>query len=311
MSFANASFKLSVFEFDAAVDASSLPSFAENALPPVETLNVEPISGWVSPRHLLDNEIVPGTCREGKFFHLNVSKAERKIPKSLLTAYCRREEIEVMKEKGLSSLSRAERADIREKMKRLMLPKMPPALSGTDVAVDLARGRVFADSSSGSRLELLQLLFAKSAHSALIPLDPANAAVRLFDIQTAGLEPAVFSPKPNGDFVVNGIGYDFLTWLLWCNETGRTDFEPGESLPAFSIGLDGPVSLRLEAQGAHRVSLHEGAPLHGVECQAALLSGKKISSLKLLLKAGDDAWSAVVEGGSFDFSGVKPPALDV
>lgn len=312
MPLSNPTLSLNVFEFEAQPSAEeALEALAGLSIPPIETLNVEPISGWSTPRFLLDREIEDETCRAGKYLHVNFARAERKIPKSLLTAYCRMEELAVMKERGLQSLSRKERAQIKEEMKKRMLPKMPPQLAGSDVALDLPSRRLYTDATSQGRIEKLELLLAQTLHTAMVPLDPAGAAIRLFGVQTEDLAPVVFSPKPNGDFVVNNVGFDFLTWLLFCTETGRTSFDLGGGLSGVRVALDGPVGLRLEAQGAHRVALRDGAPLGGVECQASLLAGKKISSVKMALQLGEDqAYAAVVEGGSFSFHSLKPPALD-
>lgn len=312
MALSNPTLSLNVFEFEAKTTAGeTIESFAAQAIPPIETLNVEPLSGWATPRFLLDREITDETCRADKFVHVNFAKAERKIPKSLLTAYCRMEELAVMKEHGLQTLSRKEKARIKDEMKKRMLPKMPPNLTGSDVALDLPRRRLYTDATSQGRIEKLELLLAQTLHTAMVPLDPAGAAVRLFNVQPENLAPVVFSPKPNGDFVVNNIGFDFLTWLLFRCETGAASFDLGGGMRDVRVALDGPVSMRLEAQGAHRVALRDGAPLGGVECQAALLAGKKISSLKMALQLSEEqVYSAVVDGGSFAFRSLKPPALD-
>lgn len=312
MSLVNPTLSLNVFEFEAKPSAEeALEAFAGQSIPPIETLNVEPISGWATSRFLLDREITDETCRADKYLRVNFAKAERKVPKSLLTAYCRMEELAVMKERGLQALSRKEKARIKDEMKKRMLPKMPPQLTGSDVALDLPARRLYTDATSPSRIEKLELLLAQTLHTAMVPLDPAGAAVRLFGVQPEDLAPVVFSPKPNGDFVVNNVGFDFLTWLLFCNETNRVSFDLGGGQRDVRVALDGPVALRLEAQGAHRVALRDGAPLGGVECQAALLAGKKISSIKMAIQLGpEDVYSAVVDGASFSFHSLKPPALD-
>ncbi|MBQ3810853.1 MAG: recombination-associated protein RdgC, partial [Kiritimatiellae bacterium] len=248
MSLSNPTLSLNVFEFEAKPSAEeALEAFAGQAIPPIETLNVEPISGWSTPRFLLDREITDDTCRADKYLHVNFARAERKIPKSLLTAYCRMEELAVMKERGLQSLSRKEKAAIKDEMKKRMLPKMPPQLAGSDVALDLPARRLYTDATSKGRIEKLELLLAQTLHTAMVPLDPAGAAIRLFNVQAEDLAPVVFSPKPNGDFVVNNVGFDFLTWLLFCNETNRVSFDLGGGLRDVRVALDGPVGLRLEA----------------------------------------------------------------
>ena len=58
MSLERSSTNFRVYEFEAKLTDESLAGFAENALPPIETLKEDPLEGWVSPRHLLDSEIV-------------------------------------------------------------------------------------------------------------------------------------------------------------------------------------------------------------------------------------------------------------
>ena len=78
MSLTQAAASFRVFQFDARLDASVLKAFAENAIPPLETLNEEPLVGWATPRFLVDREINDDTCHAGKFLHLSLAKAQRK-----------------------------------------------------------------------------------------------------------------------------------------------------------------------------------------------------------------------------------------
>ena len=298
-----------VFEFEAKLDDSIVGEFARNAIPPLETLNETPLAGWSSPRYLVDGEITPETCRAGKFVHLFVSTAQRRVPASLLAIYCRKTEIEMMKEKGVASLNRATKKEIKDSVRKQMVKRMPPTVSGLEVAIDLDRSVVYTDAKTDKQVDSVALAFHQAARSALVPLDPAGAALRRFGIQADSLEPAVFTPEDNGDFVVNDLGLDFLTWAVWRHDAGRTEFAgPGGQTVSFSV--DGPVSLVLEAQGAHHIALREGAPLASPEFKSALLAGKKVASLRLGFTIGDDSWSGVVSGPTFCFSGLKPPATD-
>lgn len=298
-----------VFEFEAKLDDSVLAEFARNAIPPLETLNETPLTGWSSPRYLVDGEISAETCRAGKFAHLFVSTAQRRIPSSLLEVYCRKTELEMMKEKGVPVLNRAMRREIRESVRKQMIRRMPPTISGHEVAIDMERSVVYTDAKTDKQVDAVSMAFHRAARSALVPLDPSGAALRRFGVQVDSLEPAVFTPEDNGDFVVNDIGLDFLTWAVWRHDAGKTGFSgPGGSTVSFSV--DGPVALVLEAQGAHHISLREGAPLASPEFKSALLAGKKVASLRLGFTSGDETWSGVVSGPTFCFSGVKPPATD-
>ena len=311
MSLTQAAASFRVFQFDARLDASILKAFAENAIPPLETLNEEPLVGWATPRFLVDRDIDDDTCHAGKFLHLSLAKAQRKIPKSLLTAYCRMEEIAYMKENQLSFVNRKTRQMIKEAVRKRMLPKMPPVLTGSDVAIDLDRSLLYTDAKSDGQLDLIATAFAQAARTALVPLDSAGAAQRLFDVRTDELAPVSFSPEPNGDFVVNDPGLDFLTWLYYRFRTEQAEFQlPGAGAPRASVVLDGPVTLGLEAQGAFSIALRNGTPLLGRECRSALLGGKKVSSIKLQLTLGEETYTAIVSAPSFAITGLKLPPVD-
>ena len=206
MSLTQAAASFRVFQFEAKLSPDVLSAFAEDAVPPFEVLRDEPLAGWATPRFLTDAEISGETCHAGKFLHLSLTREERRIPKALLTVYCRREELRFMKEKGVNALSRQDRQAIKEAVRKQMLPRTPPSLAGNDVAIDLDRSLLYTDAKTDKQVDLLAERFAKAARTALVPLDAAGAAQRLFNVRTDELAPASFTPENNGDFVVNDIG---------------------------------------------------------------------------------------------------------
>ena len=300
-----------VFQFDAKLDVDSiLAAFAQDAIPPIETLNAEPLSGWATPRFLIDREIDGETCHVGKFLHVFLSKASRRVPSALLRTYCRMEELSFLRENGLKSINRRQRAEIKEALSKRLLPKMPPTLQGIEVAVDLDRNLLYTDGTGEKQVDALAVAFARTAHTALVPLDAAVAAQRLFSVQAENLDPISFTPEDNGDFVVNDIGLDFFTWLYWRFRTGENKFQLSPSSPAVVVELDGPLSMMLQAQGAFRTSLSDGTPLFSAEAKTALLGGKKISGFRVAFDIAGDKYVGAVSAPGFTFRSVKPPAID-
>ena len=310
MSLTQAAASFRVFQFEAKLSPDVLSAFAEDAVPPFEVLRDEPLAGWATPRFLTDAEISGETCHAGKFLHLSLTREERRIPKALLTVYCRREELRFMKEKGVNALSRQDRQAIKEAVRKQMLPRTPPSLAANDVAIDLDRSLLYTDAKTDKQVDLLAERFAKAARTALVPLDAAGAAQRLFNVRTDELAPASFTPENNGDFVVNDIGLDFLTWLYWRFRTDDALFELRPGSPRLAVAIDGPLSLVLEAQGAFQIGLRNGTPVQSREIKSALLGGKKISSLKLFFTLGDDTYQASVSAPSFAVTGLKLPPVD-
>ncbi len=300
-----------VFQFDAKIEADAiLESFAQDAIAPIETLNADPLSGWATPRFLIDREISEETCHVGKFLHVFLSKASRRVPSALLRTYCRMEELSFMRENGLKSVNRRQRAEIKEALAKRLLPKMPPTLQGIEVAVDLDRRLLYTDGTGEKQMDALAVAFARAAHTALVPLDAAGAAQRLFSVQPENLDPASFTPEDNGNFVVNDIGLDFFTWLYWRFRTGENKFKFSPSSPEIVVELDGPLSMMLQAQGAFRTSLSDGTPLFSAEAKTALLGGKKISGFRIAFDIGGDKYVGAVSAPGFAFRSVKPPATD-
>ncbi len=310
MSLTQAAASFRVFQFEAKLSPDVLSAFAEDAVPPFEVLRDEPLAGWATPRFLTDAEISEETCHAGKFLHLSLTREERRIPKALLTVYCRREELRFMKEKGVNALSRQDRQAIKEAVRKQMLPRTPPSLAGNDVAIDLDRSLLYTDAKTDKQVDLLAERFAKAARTALVPLDAAGAAQRLFNVRVDELAPASFTPENNGDFVVNDVGLDFLTWLYWRFRTDDALFELRPGSPRLAVAIDGPLSLVLEAQGAFQIGLRNGTPVQSREIKSALLGGKKIASLKLFFTLGDDTYQASVSAPSFTVTGLKLPPVD-
>ena len=96
MPFDTGSISCRLYDIDESLDASVIEEFAVNVVAPIETLGAQPLSGWVSPRHLLDREITRESCLLGSFVRADLLKAELKIPRTLLKAYCKIEEIAEM-----------------------------------------------------------------------------------------------------------------------------------------------------------------------------------------------------------------------
>jgi len=89
MPFDTGSISCRLYDIDESLDASVIEEFAVNVVAPIETLGAQPLSGWVSPRHLLDREITRESCLLGSFVRADLLKAELKIPRTLLKAYCK------------------------------------------------------------------------------------------------------------------------------------------------------------------------------------------------------------------------------
>ena len=310
MSFESGNISYRVYEIDTTPTPAELVlQFAEHVAPPIETLSTQPISGWVSPRFILDRDINEDNCISRGYVRADLMKAELKIPNSLLKAYCKIEELAEMQARGVPYLNRQTRADIKKRISEELLPKMPPTLTSIPVVIDTANRRIFAEALSETQQDAFCVNLNKTTRLSPVALTPETAAMRLKQIDFRDIPPQCFSPEPDISITANNIGMDFLTWLWFFWETTNGSFRMDNSVgtPPMAFMLEGPAIFFLEGDGAHETALRKGMPLISREAKTVLECGKKLRKVKLVIAQGDAMYSATIDAMDFSFRSLKLP----
>jgi hypothetical protein len=107
------------------------------------------------------------------------------------------------------------------------------------------------------------------------------------------------------------LGSEFLTWLWYRSEQedGSIEIEPGQPC---EISFEKDLVLASEAGQAVASSLKGESPSLAPEAVAALMAGKKVKRARVSLTCNHTHWEVVLNGETFDWSGVKidtPPSL--
>jgi hypothetical protein len=306
MAFDSGSVSFRLFYLQQSYDSGVIDAFARHAAPPIDSLNRDPISGWVTGRHLFDRELTDETCVTGPYLHAQLLRAEKKVPASLLRAYVQMEEDLERRARETDFLPRAVKAEIRQRVTESLLPKMPPTLSSIPVVVDFRNNLLLASAISDKQVDTLSPAFKETAGSLPILLTPETAALRRKQVNANDLEPVSFSPDPALEPPREAtLGMDFLTWLwfTWEKEGGVYHLPDGRE---FGVMLEGPLTFFREGQGAHEALLRKGSPLNSREAGTALLCGKKLKRAKIVIAHGDEVTSATLDA-DFAFRSVKLP----
>lgn len=310
MGFDSGSMTFRVYEVQGRLDVDVVECFARHAVPPITTLNREPLAGWVGPRHLLDREVSPETCLAGNLLRVTLMKAERKIPSSLLRAHCKLEEQIEMKARGVPFLNRATRREIKDTVIDRLLPTMPPTLTGIPALFDLTQGVAYVQAMSEKQQDAFVLAFRQATGLGVVPHTPEVAAMKLKSLNARDLEPACFAPDPDVAAASPGLGLEFLTWLwfFWESNHGTIPTGAGGTGEPFALMLEGPLTFVVEGEGAHEAVLRKGMPLLSAEAKTALTSGKKLRRAKLVLARGDEEqWAVTIDGADFAFRSLRVP----
>jgi hypothetical protein len=306
MAFDNGSVSFRLFYLQHPYDSGLVDAFARNAAPPIASLNRDPISGWVSWRHLFDREITDATCVMGPYLHAQLMRAEKKVPASLLRAHVQMEEDIERRARETDHLPRAVKAEIKQRVTESLLPKMPPTLSSIPVVVDFRNSLLLASAMTDKQIDTLSPAFKETADALPVLLTPETAALRRKQVNANDLEPVSFSPDTTLDPPHEGtLGMDFLTWLwfAWEKEGGVYHLPDGRE---FGVMLEGPLTFFREGQGAHEAVLRKGSPLNSREAGTALLCGKKLKRAKVVVAHNDEVYSATMDA-DFAFRSVKLP----
>jgi len=295
MAFDSGSVSFRLFYLQHAYDSGLIDAFAKHAAPPISSLNRDPISGWVTGRHLFDREITEEKCLFGPYLHAQLMRAEKKVPGPLLRAHLRLEEDVELRAREADFLPRAVKAEIKQRVTESLLPNMPPTLSSIPVVVDFRNGLLLAAALSDKQIDTLSPVFKETAGTLPILLTPDTAALRRKQVNANDLEPVSFSPDTTLEPPVEStLGMDFLTWLwfAWEKEGGVYHLPDGRE---FGIMLEGPLTFFREGQGAHEAVLRKGTPLNSREAGTALLCGKKLKRAKVVIAHGDEVFSATMD----------------
>jgi hypothetical protein len=282
--------------------------FARHALPPLDTLGREPLTGWVTGRHLLDRLVVEESCRPAGYLRLTLARAERKIPEALLRAECAMEELAELQASGLDIVPRARRTEIRRSLVERLLPTMPPTLSGIPWVFDEEGGVLYAGATSDKQSDAFVIAFRHTAGVAPVPVTPEVAALKRSQLNARDLSPTSFSDELDDKLAGDNLGMDFLTWLWFYSEArgGTLASDQGE----FAVAVEGPLMFVMEGEGAHVALLRKGAPQLSAEARTSLVSGKKLARARITLARGEMSWSFNLDAPSLVLRGVKLPKED-
>ena len=287
-----------------------LARLAKHTAGKLDDVRDEPVIGWVSGRHLLENEINETTAVFGGHLYVNLRKAERKIPTQLLNAICRREELAFMQANDTIVVPKKEKKRIKEDAIERNLLKMPPTIGAVPIVVDMATNVMYVGSSSLKSFDMVAAEFLKAMEIEPIPVNIRELMMKFFKKSEVDLPNLSFNGRPCSEPTP---GRDFLTWLWYYSEMHEGLLKVG-NLGNFNLIIEGPLTFAIngdDAPGASESTVKKGCPQMSAEAKAALAVGKKLRKAKVLLARGDaEKWSFTFDADLFTFSGLSLPETE-
>ena len=94
--------------------------------------------GWVSVLNMFDSDFQYGSYAAGDYVTLTLRIDERKVSPAILKKFCMKEEERIKKEKEIPKISRAQKAEIKERMRTELLRKSVPVPAVYDLCWNLS-----------------------------------------------------------------------------------------------------------------------------------------------------------------------------
>ena len=306
MPFDRGSISFTIFKLPQKLPENYIELFSSKSAGILDEVAEEPQVGWVTGRHLLDNDINEDSAMCGGHLYLNLRKAERKIPGALLNAICKREELIWMAANNADRIPRKVKKEIKEEQIEKYLMKMPPYISGLPFVVDLAADILYLGTASQNQIDDFVIFFKQTVGIEPVQLHFEEQLNIHFQMKSYELPELQLTEKVVDDETIPA--RDFLTWLWFFAETtgGKLD---NSRFSDFELMVAGPMTLAffMSAQGATETTVKKGLPEKSVEAKAALSSGKKLRKASVTIARGEDVWTTTFDADKFAFTGLRLP----
>ncbi len=306
MPFEHGTFAVTMFSLPDNLPENYIELFNKYKAGELDSIKDEAQIGWVGGRHLLETEIDENTAVCGGMIYLNLRKAERKIPASLLKAICKREELAYQHEFQTSRIPSNVRKEIREKAIEAYLPQAPPSLTGIPVVIDPRSRTLYLGTVSTAQIDFFIEYFYKTTGLEPLPVNPESYLAKDFQVTPEELPNVIFSEQGDGEITT---GRDFLTWLWYFSEQEGGGVIKVEPYGEFAFYIQGPLTFAAaaETKGAVENTLKNGNPLRAAEAKTALTVGKKLKKAKFAIERGNEVWTGNIDADLFSFSGFSLP----
>ncbi len=308
MPFDSGNITLTFFRLPASLPENVLDLLHAGRAGTLDAVKTEPVYGWVSGRHLLESDINEETAICGGHIYINLRKAERKIPSTLLTAICRREELVFMQANDCTVVPRKVRRQIKQDAMEKHLMKMPPSLTATPVVIDKNSNNLYLGTASNAQIDDFVSKFINAV--GIEPHQITPDYIMEVEMQSTSFDIPILTIADEND----DTGYptpstparDFLTWLWYYMENEGEMLEI-EDLGLFGVCVDGPLTFAYSDNDRGETTIKKGNPLRSPEAQTALTIGKKLKKSKLMIARDTQIWSCTFDADKFAFSGLTLP----
>lgn len=262
--------------------------------------------GFVTWDDLFNFHFDGGSYRKGEYIAVQFRIDEKKIPSMILKQHLQEEKKRYAAERGRYP-TRSEERFIKEAVERKLLKLIMACPKGCEVVWNPMTHELILATSSPTLIEAFVGHFEKTFRVFPVPLYHLKWALALPDVSpiikdklTQMVNPSSPSIFQEGMF----LGYEFLTWLWYRTDTGRSVIKL-EDERAGNIYLGDRLALSFPLEGGERVVCT--TKTHRLdEARTAISKGKKLEEAQWLLQVEDREYSFTIDTSLWTIKSLKP-----
>lgn len=137
--------------------------------------------GWVSVLNMFDAEFEYGSYANGDYVTLTLRIDERKVSPTILKKFCAKEEERIKKEKQIPKISKAQKMEIKERMRTELMRKALPVPAVYDLCWNLAESTLLFFSTNSKAQAQLEDFFKETFGLTIMQQIPYLTAEHLLD----------------------------------------------------------------------------------------------------------------------------------
>ncbi len=327
MGFLASTASISYFQVSGAIEItnkrSELPEKLEaDAFHSIENSSEELSTGWVRMDDYDSSEFsAVEYCWRDHYLCFTLRQDRRRVPAALLKREIgRMSDAFLAQRPELKFVPKAEKEEIRERARNLLMVRTLPSPSFYDVIWDTDQNLIRFCSLGQSVIDSFQGLFHQTFPGLRLSLvHPLSRAAQVLpDNLKEVLEEA---NQAQTDSVLEQIeanrwlGNDFLLWLFYRTLNGDSGYKITVSGPLlenqpFTAYIDNRLVLIGGGQEGIQKIVVAGPQDHYLEVKAALGQGKQIEEASIFFVQGeDDGWKLTLKGERFQFGSYKTPMI--
>lgn len=275
--------------------------------------------GWAVIDNFLETHFKTSKIDFNDFYLFSVRHTFKKVPSSLLKAYCLQEEQKRLVATKKEALTRFEKSEIRNEIRARLFEEQPIEYKVYDCMLEIKSGVLYFSGTSKKIKEEFIKLFELSFDVTPLFLDASGLASQILkQVDFKALKqklPSLYTPIKTAENkeieLENFLGGDFLTWLWYQIEEKQKEFTVEEQkvgilLDDFLV-LRNPINSSMDAL---ENTFKNGIPSSCSEAAAALYSGKKLYQAKVEVATKEAVWAFKFFSEKFSLNGIRLPALD-